>query len=82
MITTAGRMGRECLRYHDRLAELISIKKGKQYVKTMSWNRSKISFTLLRSALICLRGSRAKRRAQYHDIKNTDIEIQNVEGAI
>ena len=48
----------------------------------MSWNRSKILFTLLRSELICLRGSRAKRKAQYHDIKSADIEIQNVEGAM
>ena len=82
MFTTTSGMGRECLRYRSRLAELISIKKGEQYAKTMSWIRSKISFASLRSALICLRGSRAKRRAQYHDINNADIEIENAEGAI
>ena len=48
----------------------------------MSWIRSKLLFTLLNSALIVLRGSREKRRAQYRDIKNADIEIENVEGAI
>ena len=68
-------------RYRSRLAELIFIKKGEQYAKTMSWIRSKISFASLRSALICLRGSKAKRRAQY-DINNADIEIENAEGAI
>ena len=48
----------------------------------MPWIRSKTSFVLLRSALFFLGGSRVKRRAQYHDIKNADIEIENVEGAI
>ena len=79
-ITTGG-IGKECLRYHSRLAELIAIKKGEQYAKTMSWIRSRISFALLRSALICLRGSRARRRIQ-RDIKNADIDIETVEGAI
>ena len=50
--TTTGGMGKECLRYHSRLAELIAIKKGEQYAKTMSWMRNRISFALLRSALI------------------------------
>ena len=81
VITTTGGMGKECLRYHSRLAELIAIKKGEQYAKTMSWIRSRISFALLRSALICLRGSRTIRRIQ-RDVKNADIDIETVEGAI
>ena len=81
VFTTTGGMGKECLRYHNRLAELIAIKKGEQYAKTMSWFRSRISFALLRSALICLRGSRARRRIQ-RDIKNADIDIEIVQGAI
>ena len=36
VFTTTGGMGRECLRYHSRLAELISIKKGEDYAKTMT----------------------------------------------
>ena len=44
----------------------------------MSWIRSRISFALLRSALICLRGSRARRRPQ-RDIKNTDIDVEIAE---
>ena len=79
--TTTGGMGNECLRYHSRLAELIAIKKGEQYAKTMSWIRSRISFALLRSALVCLRGSRTLRRMQ-RDIKNADIDIETAEGAI
>ena len=70
------------LRYRSRLAKLIANKKGEHYAKTRSWIRSKISIALLRSALICRRESRAKRRALYRDIKNAAIEIEHVEGAI
>ena len=41
VFTTTGGMGRECLRYHSRLEELISIKKGEDYAKTMTWIRGK-----------------------------------------
>ena len=44
--------------YHSSLAQLIAIKKGEQYAKTISWIRTTTSFALLRSALVCLRGSR------------------------
>ena len=62
VFTTTGGMADECKRFHSRLAELISIKKGEEYSTTISWIRSKVSFALLRSALLCLRGSRTTRR--------------------
>lgn len=40
-----------------------------------------LSFALLRSALICVRGSRARRKA-FCDFKNVDIDIEIREGAI
>ena len=58
VFTTTGGMGRECLRYHSRLAELICIKRGEDYAKTLTWISGKVSFSILRSALLCLRGSR------------------------
>ena len=51
-----GGMGKECLQYHSRLAQLISIKKGEDYAKTISWIKARTSFALLSSVLICLRG--------------------------
>ena len=56
--STTGGMAVECKRYHydSRLAELVATKKGKSYATTMSWIRARVSFTLLRSALLCLRG--------------------------
>ena len=58
VFTTTGGMADECLRYHSRLAELLSAKKQESYATTISWVRAKVSFAILRSALLCLRGSR------------------------
>ena len=66
--------------YHGRLAQLIAIKKGEQYAKTISWIRTRTSFALLRSALVCLRGSRTRRMPC--DFKNVDIDVKVVEGDI
>ena len=48
--------------YHKRLAELLSFKKGKNYSTAMSWIRTRVSFAILRTSLLCLRGSRSLRR--------------------
>ena len=71
-ITTGG-MADEYKRYHSRLAELLSTK-GEDYSTTMSWIRAKVSFALLRSALLCLRGSRYTRTAPFNII-DSDFEI-------
>ena len=54
MFITTGGMGEECIRYHRRLVELLAMKKGEDYAKTMDWIRVKILFSLIRSALVCL----------------------------
>ena len=76
VFTTTGGMAEECKRYHNRLAELLLIKKGEDYVSTVSWLRAKVSFAILRLALLCHRGSRGRRRNV--DLQNTDIRIKNV----
>ena len=79
VFTTTGGMGEECLRYHRRLAELLSLKEGEDYATTIKWIRVKISFCLIRSALVYLRGSRSIRRKPCN-IKDIDIDIQTAEG--
>ena len=66
----------ECKRYHSRVAELIAAKKGESHATTMSWIRARVSFALLRSALLCLRGSRATRRV-YLELSDIDFDIEN-----
>ena len=75
VFTTTGGMGEECLRYHRRLAELLAMKKGEDYAKTMNWIR------LIRSALVCLRGSRSIRRKPYN-IMDIDVDVQTAESGI
>ena len=66
--------------YHSRLAQLIAIKKGEEYPKTIAWIRTRTSFALLRSASVCLKGSRTRRVPC--DINNVDTDVEFVEGAI
>ena len=76
VFTTTGRMADECLRYPSRLAELLFAKKQGSYATTISWVRAKVSFAILLSALLCLRGSRTLRRRNL-DVKDSDLEIEN-----
>ena len=79
--SSTGGMGKECLRYQSQLAELIAAKKGEHSSQIISWIHARTSFTLLRLALVCLRGSRVKRHTVF-DYNNCDIEIAAAEGAI
>ena len=54
------------------------MKKGEDYAKTM---KVKISFSLIRSALVCLKGSRSIHRNQYN-IMDIDIDVQTAESGI
>ena len=40
VFTITGGIAGECMRYHSRLAELLSTKKGEDYSATMSWIRT------------------------------------------
>ena len=75
VFNTTGGMVAECKRYHSRLAELLGTKKGESYATTMSWIRARVSFALLRSALLYLRGSRARRRIHL-GLSDIDFDIE------
>ena len=44
---------------YKRLAYLLSLKRGAPYSSVMAWLRCHLSFSLLRSAIACLRGARS-----------------------
>jgi len=71
--SSSGGMGKECLHFHSRLAGLLAAMKGESYSTTISWIRARTSFTLLRSALVCLRGSRSRNFKSV--IGNIDLHI-------
>ena len=75
VFTNTGGIADECVKYHSRLAELSSNKKGESYSSTISWIKAKVSFTIIRSAILCLRGSKPRR--QQLDFVYPDLEIEN-----
>ena len=76
VFTTTGGMADECVKYHSRLAELIASKKGESYSSEISWLRAKVSFAIVRSVILCLRGSRYRRRRL--DFVDSDLQIDNI----
>ena len=69
-----GGAGPECLTFHRHLAERIATKTEERYEKIISLIRVKLSFIILRSSLMCIRGSRSHgKRKGAENIE--DIEI-------
>ena len=58
IFTANGCMGPECSMFHKNIADKISEKTGESYADVISYIRCKLSFILLRSAILCVRGSR------------------------
>ena len=63
VFSTLGGCGREAEIFLRRLAEKISKKKDLPFAKIIHWLRHKISVISMRSAILCLRGTRGKRYA-------------------
>ena len=59
VFATTGGMGREASVFYRRLADLLSRKSNLTYSTTLAWLRCTLSFSLLRSAAVCIRGSRS-----------------------
>ena len=78
VFTVAGSMGPECSIFHKNLAEKLSNKTGEQYTHIMNYIRCKISFLTIRSALLCLRGSRGPKRTTVTEEGN-DYLMYNME---
>ena len=50
-------LGQEASTFYKRLADLISSKHQKQYSSVISWLRRCLSLAVLRSIIMCVRGS-------------------------
>ena len=62
ILSTTGGMGPESTRYHKRVAELISVKRGEVYSHVVNHIRTGLRFALLKSILIAIRGERGRKR--------------------
>ena len=68
VFSTTGGMGREAATFYKRLADKIVSKEGKTFPTVMGWLRCRLSFAILRSAILCIRGSRSSRHRPTRDI--------------
>ena len=59
VLSATGGMAHEATIFYKRLASCLATKWDQPYSSTMSWLRCRLTFSLLRSAIQCLRGSRS-----------------------
>ena len=57
VLTATGGLANEATIFYKRLASLIAAKRNNPYNATLSWLRCRLSFSLLRSAIRCIRGA-------------------------
>ena len=57
VFSICGGMGRECSMFYNKLVKKIAEKRELHQSIVTNWIRTKISFALLKSALLCLSGS-------------------------
>ena len=79
VFSTNGGMGDECAMFYKRLSALISEKRDVPYHEVSSFVRTKLSFSLLKAALLCVRGSRISsiNVLDKSSENNVDIEVSN-----
>ncbi|KAG0722681.1 hypothetical protein GWK47_044061 [Chionoecetes opilio] len=58
VFTTSRGMGPKAKCFYSRLADVMAEKKHQPRSPVVAWMRCRLSFSLLRSALLCLRGTR------------------------
>ena len=75
IFSTTGGMGPECTKFHKRIAELISRKRGEEYSDVVNHIRTRIRFSLLKSVLIAVRGQRGRGRGGEMPISDLSLNL-------
>ena len=79
VFTAMGGMGKAAKVAYGRIAALIAAKRDQPYSQVIGWMRCMLSFSLLRSAIMCLRGA----RFPFHNRPaSAEIELATSEGMI
>ena len=61
--STFGGWAPQAVKYHKRLAQMISNKRNEDYKDVINHIRTRVRFSLLRSVLVAVRGERGKKRS-------------------
>lgn len=78
IFSSTGGMGKEAKVFYQRLANLLSTRQNAKYSTTLAWIRCTLSFSLLRSAVMCIRGS----RSVFHRTQDTCLALGFAESRI
>ena len=73
--STSGGMGPTVNVVYKRVASTIAQKHDKTYSKILHWIRCKLSYSLLRSAIMCLRGAATRAGSLFFNLPTTDFTI-------
>ena len=77
-----GGQGEECQRFYKELCKKLADKRKTATSDVVNFVRTRLSFTLVRSALICLRGSRRKLPQAGADFRQVDFTMANIEAGL
>ena len=76
---TNGGMGVECQMFLRHLAEELSKKDGEPYAAVITWLRTRLSFEILRSVHLCVRGSRKPFRNANEVVNDFRLSVNPAE---
>ena len=82
VFTTAGGLGPTATVVYKRLASRIAEKHDKAYGKTLHLIRCRLNFSLLRSAIMCLCGSRSATHCPASPLSGDIIDLSSAEGKV
>ena len=77
-----GGMSTECSHFYNRIADKLSEKRDLDISKGRTWVRTKLSFSLLRSTNLCIRGSRTKHQYMHEPVAETDIHVAMIDAKL
>ena len=82
VFSTSGGMGASTTVAYKRLAFLLSCKWKSPYCRVMSWLRCCLGFSLLHSAIMCIRGSRSSSGHPFKDHVPASVDLALGEGRL
>ena len=81
VLSATGGMANEATTFYKRLASCLAMKWDHPYPSTMSWLRCRLTFSLLRSAIQCIRGARSSCGHATKSPPSIDLAISELQCA-
>ena len=81
VFTSFGGMSVECNKFFKHISEKISVKRNIPYSIATSWVRTKLNFSLVKTANLCIRGSKSLQPNTI-ELSNTTIRMAVVDSGL